>query len=107
MCTASRRPWRGSERRSRARRRPGSGTEHTAHELRGPAISENAGADIHRFGKLAVYDTACRLGVYLGLGPEVVYLHAGTTKGAKALSLDTNRGYLEIEGAGSFLRIDL
>ncbi len=54
-------------------------------------------ADIPRFGKLAVYDTACRLGIYLGLCPEVVYLHAGTQKGAKAMGLDTRRGYVEMD----------
>jgi hypothetical protein len=42
-------------------------------------------ADICGFGKLAVYDTACRIGVYLGLSPEVVYLHAGTTESAKPI----------------------
>ncbi len=40
-------------------------------------------ADIRRFGRLAVYDTACRLGTYLGLAPDVVHLHAGTAAGAK------------------------
>jgi hypothetical protein len=59
-------------------------------------LIEEHTSDIYRFGTLAVYDTACRLGVYLGLEPEVVYLHAGTAKGAKALGLDTSRGYLEI-----------
>ncbi len=56
-------------------------------------------ADIHRFGKLAVYDTACRLGLYrrLNLSPEVVYLHAGTQRGAKTLGLDTSRGYVELD----------
>lgn len=58
-------------------------------------IEQHTG-DIHRFGTLAVYDTACRLGVYLGLKPKVVYLHAGTAEGAQALGLDTSRGYLEM-----------
>jgi hypothetical protein len=31
------------------------------------------------------------------LNPEVVYLHAGTAKGAQALGLDTGRGYLEMD----------
>lgn len=61
------------------------------------ALIEEHTADIHRFGKLAVYDTACRLGVFLGLDPEVVYLHAGTAKGARALGLDTSRGFLEMD----------
>lgn len=46
-------------------------------------------------GDLAVYDTAVRIGRYLGLAPERVYLHAGTRAGAKALGLDTSRGVLE------------
>jgi len=34
-------------------------------------------------GPLAIYDTAVRLGVYLGgIAPEVVYLHSGTKEGA-------------------------
>ena len=59
-------------------------------------LIEQHTADIHRFGTLAVYDTACRLGIYLGLKPKVVYLHAGTAKGAQALGLDTSRGHLEM-----------
>ncbi len=58
-------------------------------------VIERHTGDVYRFGKLAVYDTAIRLGVYLGLDPEVVYLHAGTADGAGALSLDTSRGILE------------
>jgi hypothetical protein len=60
-------------------------------------LVERHTADIGRFGRLAVYDTACRLGVYLKLSPEVVYLHAGTMEGARALGLDTSRGYLEMD----------
>ena len=54
-------------------------------------VIESRTADIRRFGRLAVYDTACRLGTYLGLAPNVVHLHAGTAAGAKALGLDTSR----------------
>jgi hypothetical protein len=61
------------------------------------ALVERQTPDIYRFGKLAMYDTVCRLGVYLGLDPKVIYLHAGTTKGARALGLDTSRGYLEMD----------
>ncbi len=57
---------------------------------------EQQTADIRRFGSLAAYDTAWRLGMYLGLAPERVYLHAGTAKGAKALGLTTPRRYLEM-----------
>lgn len=43
---------------------------------------------IHGVGPLLVYDTAHRLGAYLKLRPEVVYLHAGTRTGARALGLN-------------------
>lgn len=36
---------------------------------------------------LTIYDTAHRLGAYLKLSPEEVYLHAGVRAGAKALGL--------------------
>jgi hypothetical protein len=45
-------------------------------------------AEMHRVGELAAYDVAHRLGAYLGLVPERVYLHAGTRAGARALGLD-------------------
>jgi hypothetical protein len=41
--------------------------------------------DIRGIGELAVYDIACRIGAYLGLEPDQVYLHAGTREGARAL----------------------
>ncbi len=37
--------------------------------------------------ELYVYDCASRLGAYLGLQPQKVYLHAGTREGAKNLGL--------------------
>ncbi len=43
---------------------------------------------IRGIGPLTVYDIATRVGGHLGLEPEVVYLHAGTSKGARALGLD-------------------
>lgn len=43
---------------------------------------------IRGIGPLTVYDTAHRLGAYLRLSPEVVYLHAGTRLGAQALGLN-------------------
>ena len=42
---------------------------------------------IHRIGELAVYDISCRIGAFVGLSPNRVYLHAGTRKGAQALGL--------------------
>ncbi|MCE5972425.1 hypothetical protein LZA78_02835 [Sinirhodobacter sp. WL0062] len=41
--------------------------------------------DIRGIGELAVYDIAHRIGAYLRLAPEKVYLHAGTRVGARAL----------------------
>lgn len=61
------------------------------------AIVEEATANIYRFGELAAYDTSLRLGAWLGLSPERVYLHAGTRKGARALGLATAKGYLEMD----------
>jgi len=60
-------------------------------------VIERHTASIRRFGRLAVYDTACRIGVYLGLSPTRVYLHAGTREGARALGLETSRGSLEMD----------
>lgn len=44
-------------------------------------------ADLHGIGALTVYDTAIRIGAFLRLRPEFVYLHAGTRDGARALGL--------------------
>ncbi len=46
-------------------------------------------------GDLAVYDTALRIGAYLGLEPELVYLHAGVRDGVKALGLNHKLHTLE------------
>ena len=40
---------------------------------------------IHRIGELTVYDIAHRIGVKLGLEPDMIYLHAGTAQAAKFL----------------------
>lgn len=42
---------------------------------------------IDGIGELAVYDIAQRIGEYLGLIPDEVYLHAGAKDGARALGL--------------------
>lgn len=47
---------------------------------------------IKHIGDLAVYDTALRIGSYLGSEPQHVYLHAGTLEGAHALGLDCRQG---------------
>lgn len=51
---------------------------------------------IHGIGALTVYDTARRIGAYLKLEPEKVYLHAGTRAGARAIGLGAGRDTLEI-----------
>src|ERR1044072_1108501 len=38
-------------------------------------------------GELYIYDTALRIGAYLNLLPEKVYLHAGTRTGANAFGI--------------------
>ena len=43
---------------------------------------------IRGIGPLTVYDIATRVGGHLGLEPELVYVHAGTAEGARALGLD-------------------
>lgn len=42
-------------------------------------------ARIYGIGELAVYDTAQRIGQYMGLYPNYVYMHAGTRSGARNL----------------------
>ena len=53
-------------------------------------INSTAG-QIEGIGELYVYDTSLRIGAYLGLRPEVVYLHAGTKTGAKYLVRNLRR----------------
>jgi hypothetical protein len=52
---------------------------------------------IKGIGRLTVYDTAHRLGAFLGLEPQKVYLHAGTRDGARALGLDHRQEAIEPE----------
>ena len=60
-------------------------------------LIERVTAKIDRFGELAVYDTSLRIGSWLDLLPERVYIHAGTRKGAKALGLSATDGYVEVD----------
>ncbi len=59
-------------------------------------LVENRTSSIDRFGVLAAYDTSLRLGAYLGLSPQLVYTHAGTKKGCKALNVPTKGGKVEM-----------
>ena len=52
---------------------------------------------IHGLGELYAYDTALRIGAYLGLLPEKVYLHAGTRVGAQALGFDTKARSIQLQ----------
>lgn len=52
---------------------------------------------IYGIGELTVYDTAVRIGAFLGVEPRQVFLHAGTREGARRLGLDSTRDHLKIE----------
>jgi hypothetical protein len=45
---------------------------------------------IRGIGRLTTYDIAHRIGAFLNLEPELVYLHAGTKDGARALGFRGN-----------------
>lgn len=45
---------------------------------------------ISGIGQLTVYDITQRIGAFLGVEPKVIYLHAGTRVGAKALGFSGN-----------------
>lgn len=49
-------------------------------------VANTIGA-IHGIGALATYDISQRIGAYLKLEPKMVYLHAGTREGARALGI--------------------
>lgn len=67
-------------------------------------LVEDRTSSIDRFGVLAVYDTSLRLGAYLKLWPEVVYLHAGTKKGCKVLGVATKGGTVEMSSLPQSIR---
>ena len=52
--------------------------------------------DIHMIGALVVYDVSHRIGAFLKLEPERVYLHRGTRDGALALGLGRGRESIEL-----------
>lgn len=56
-------------------------------------------------GELYIYDTSLRLGAYLGLLPDRVYLHAGTRAGAKAFGISSRHNeWIEVDELPSPLR---
>jgi hypothetical protein len=60
------------------------------------AYVRRAAKDVHGIGALTVYDVAIRIGAFLRLEPERVYLHAGTRVGARTLGLDTDKESLPV-----------
>ena len=53
---------------------------------------------ISGIGELYVYDTALRIGAFLKLYPEKVYLHAGTRTGANRLKIKkSNKEWIELD----------
>jgi hypothetical protein len=62
-------------------------------------------ASVRGLGHLYTYDTALRVGAYLGLEPEHVYLHAGTRAGARALGLKVVQGYIEVSALPRQIRV--
>ncbi|MCC6408975.1 MAG: hypothetical protein IT453_17575 [Planctomycetes bacterium] len=51
---------------------------------------------IHMVAELVVYDVAHRIGAFLGLEPERVYLHRRTRDGALALGLGRGREWIDL-----------
>jgi hypothetical protein len=67
-------------------------------------IIEDTIGPIHRIGKLTVYDTALRIAAWRRLEPEVIYLHAGTRVGARALGLAYREGVIALKELPAPLR---
>jgi hypothetical protein len=61
--------------------------------------------ELHGIGRLTVYDTARRLGAFLRLEPERVYLHAGTREGARLFGLADREWLLPSDLPESFRRL--
>lgn len=59
---------------------------------------------VQGLGELYVYDTALRLGSFLKLSPQYVYLHAGTRTGARALGLNVSEGFLSVSSLPKEIR---
>jgi len=48
-------------------------------------IINNVGSKIDGIGDMLIYDAAERIGEYLSLSPDKIYLHAGTREGAEKI----------------------
>lgn len=55
--------------------------------------------------ELYVYDTALRIGAYLGHLPKQIFLHAGTRDGARALKLPADERFLYVSEMPDALRV--
>jgi hypothetical protein len=73
-------------------------TAKTFHELlHGIYTMLNEPHHIQNLGPMYYYDTAYRIGAYMKLFPEHIYLHGDTTKGAVAVGIDVaDRPYIDI-----------
>ena len=69
------------------------------------SLSESLLFDIFGVNEMYVYDAAKRMGAYLGLKANKVYLHAGVRKGVEALGLDVKgRPWVEFDDLPRALR---
>lgn len=68
-------------------------------------LMSETGAELHGIGNLAVYDTATRVGAFLRLDAEHVYLHAGTREGARALGFNGHDSLSRTELPEPFRRL--
>jgi hypothetical protein len=68
------------------------------------ALLSEAIGTLPGIGELMVYDTSLRIGARLGLEPELVYLHAGTRRGARALGLESAAPCLRVSELPAPLR---
>lgn len=66
---------------------------------------EDSTQNIYPFGTLAIYDTSLRLGAHLKLWPEVVYVHAGTKNGCRALGVKTTGGRVALDRLPKAIRV--
>lgn len=55
-------------------------------------VCKQAAAETNGIGIVTTYDVAARIGAWLGLEPEHLYVHAGVTEGARALGITWSRG---------------
>jgi hypothetical protein len=96
--------WRRDKRHPHQRRIPGAILGQAEERLQAirPSLAKAADfAALHRLveeeigrikgiGELTVYDIAHRIGAHFGKAPRLVYLHAGTRTGARALNIKGN-----------------